>query len=368
MYDYLIVGAGLFGAVCAERLTGRGRRCLVVDRRPHVAGNAYTETVAGVRVHRYGAHIFHTGSRAVWDYINRFAEFNNFINSPVAVYGDELYNLPFNMNTFSRLFGVRTPAEAKARIDEEKVRCGVAEPRNLEEQAISLVGVTVYEKLVKGYTAKQWGRPCRELPAFIIKRLPVRFTYDNNYFSDRYQGIPIGGYTPIIEKMLQGSEVRLGVDYLKEPGLRDLAPRVIYSGAVDEYFGYRLGALAYRSVRFEDEILDCPNRQGVAVVNYTSEDVPYTRVIEHKHFELDSTSPQTVISREYSSAWEPGAEPYYPVNDERNDALYRRYAALAEGEPGVYFGGRLGCYRYMDMDDTIESALRLVEELEPRYA
>ena len=363
MYDYLIVGAGLYGAVCARELTRRGRKCLVIDRRDHIGGNIYTETVEGIRVHRYGAHIFHTHDRAIWDYVNQFAEFNNYINSPVAVYHDELYNLPFNMNTFSRLWGIRTPAEAMARIEEEKAACHIGEPKNLEEQAIKLVGTTIYEKLVKGYTAKQWGRPCDELPAFIIRRLPVRFTYDNNYFNDRYQGIPIGGYTPIVEKLLEGSEVRLNCDFFDHRELAEQAGHIIYTGPVDRYFNYSAGALEYRSVRFETEVLNSPNFQGNAVVNYTDSETPYTRVIEHKHFELDSTSPRTVISREYSAAWRPGDEPYYPVNDDKNNALYEKYRALADRERSVTFGGRLGLYRYMDMDDVIAAALETVGTL-----
>ncbi len=363
MFDYLIVGAGLYGAVCARELTRRGKRCLVIDRRDHIAGNVYTETVEGIRVHRYGAHIFHTHDKAVWDYVNQFADFNQYINSPVAIYHDELYNLPFNMNTFSKLWGVKTPAEAMAKIEAEKAACHIDQPRNLEEQAINLVGTTIYEKLVKGYTAKQWGKPCDQLPAFIIRRLPVRFTYDNNYFNDRYQGIPVGGYTPIIEQMLEGVEVRLNCDFFDHPELRQQAKRVIYTGPIDRYFDYRFGPLEYRSVRFETDVLDTPNYQGNAVVNYTADDVPYTRIIEHKHFEFDSTSPKTVISREYSAAWQPGDEPYYPVNDDKNTRLYEQYKALAMTEQNVLFGGRLGQYKYYDMDDVIAEALKTVGEL-----
>ena len=357
MYDYLIVGAGLYGAVFARELTNRGKRCLVIDRRDHIAGNVYTENVSGIQVHRYGAHIFHTSDREVWDYVNQFAEFNNYINSPIAVYHDELYNLPFNMNTFSKMWGIRTPAEARAKIAEQVAALNITQPRNLEEQALSLVGTDVYTKLVKEYTEKQWGRDCRELPAFIIKRLPCRFTYDNNYFNDRYQGIPIGGYTAMVEKMLSGVEVRLNTDYFdlirQEP---NIARRIVYTGCIDEFFGYRLGALSYRSVRFETEELEMPDYQGNAVVNYTSHQQPYTRIIEHKHFEF-GTQPTTVISREYSAEWKPGMEPYYPVNDAENGALYAEYRKLADETGNVIFGGRLGQYRYYDMDKVIRAAL-----------
>ena len=356
-YDYLIVGAGLFGAVFARQARRAGKKCLVIDRRGHIAGNVYTEQVEGINVHRYGAHIFHTNSKEVWDYAGQFADFNRYTNSPIANYKGEIYNMPFNMNTFNRMWGVVTPAEAKAKIEQQRAAAGITEPKNLEEQAISLVGTDIYEKLVKGYTAKQWGRPCTELPAFIIRRLPVRFTYDNNYFNALYQGIPNGGYTAMVERMLEGVEVRLGVDYLKEkPALDALADRVVYTGAIDAYFGYKLGALAYRSVRFETEVLDTDNYQGNAVVNYTDAETPYTRIIEHKHFEFGA-QPKTVISREYSAEWKVGDEPYYPVNDEANGALYARYKALADEEKGVRFGGRLGEYRYYDMDKVIESAL-----------
>ena len=357
MYDYLIVGAGLYGAVFACELKKRGKKCLVIDRREHIAGNIYTENISGINVHKYGAHIFHTSDREVWDYVNQFAHFNNFINSPIAVYRDELYNLPFNMNTFSRMWGIRTPAEAKAIIARQVAELGIKEPENLEEQALSLVGTDVYTKLVKGYTEKQWGRDCSELPAFIIKRLPCRFVYDNNYFNDIYQGIPEGGYTAMVEKMLEGVEVRLGTDYselvAEEP---DIARSTVYTGCIDEYFGYRLGALSYRSVRFETEELPVDDYQGNAVVNYTEREVPYTRIIEHKHFEFGK-QPTTVISREYPAEWKPGMEPYYPVNDEENSALYARYKVLAEAEPHVIFGGRLGQYRYYDMDKVIRAAL-----------
>ena len=364
MYDYLIVGSGLFGAVCARELTDAGKTCLVVEARPHIGGNIYTEEVEGIQVHRYGAHIFHTKDKETWEYVNRFATFNHYVNSPIAVYRDELYNLPFNMNTFSKLWGVKTPAEAQAKIEEERRAYYVENPQNLEEQAINLVGVTIYEKLVKGYTAKQWGRPCTELPAFIIKRLPVRFVYDNNYFSDPYQGIPHEGYTKMVERLLDGVEVRLGCDYLAEKEtLAKMAHRIIYTGQIDRYYDYCFGPLEYRSVRFEDEILDIPNYQGNAVVNYTESEVPYTRIIEHKHFVFDSTSPKTVISREYPSAWKVGDEPYYPVNNDENNALYEKYRRLAENDPKVVFGGRLGLYKYYDMDRVIQAARELVRGL-----
>ena len=356
-YDYLIVGAGLYGAVFARELTDAGKRCLVIDRRSHIAGNIYTESVSGIHVHKYGAHIFHTSDQEVWDYVNRFAEFNHFVNSPIAVYREELYNLPFNMNTFSKMWGIRTPAEAKAKIAEQVAQLNITEPKNLEEQALSLVGTDVYTKLVKGYTEKQWGRDCTDLPAFIIKRLPCRFTYDNNYFNDRYQGIPMGGYTAMVERMLSGVEVRLDTDYFelieKEP---DIARKTVYTGCIDEFFGYRLGNLQYRSVRFDTEELPMEDFQGNAVVNYTAREVPYTRIIEHKHFEFGK-QPTTVISREYSVEWQPGMEPYYPVNDDRNGALYARYKQLAQEQTNVIFGGRLGQYRYYDMDKVIRAAL-----------
>lgn len=361
-YDYLIVGAGLFGAVFAHEAGKKGKKCLVVDRRNHIGGNIYTEEIEGIQVHRYGAHIFHTSNKEVWEYVNRFAEFNHYINSPIAVYKDELYNLPFNMNTFSKMWNIKTPAEAKEIIDRQIADLGITEPANLEEQALSLVGRDVYEKLIKGYTEKQWGRKCTELPAFIIRRLPLRFTYDNNYFNDRYQGIPIGGYTAIIKKLLEQADVKLGTDYLKErETYKDMADRIVFTGMIDEYFDYILGALEYRSVRFETEVLDCPNYQGNAVVNYTEREVPYTRIIEHKHFEF-GTSDKTVISREYSSEWKVGDEPYYPVNDERNSSLYEKYKELAEKEKRVVFGGRLGSYKYYDMDKVILAALELAEK------
>ena len=361
-YDYLIVGAGLYGAVAAHELRAAGRTCLVVEKRPHIGGNIYTERVEGIDVHRYGAHIFHTSDKEIWAYVNRFVTMNGFVNSPIARYRNECYNLPFNMNTFTKLWpDVFTPDEAAARIAEERGADYKETPANLEEQAINLVGRTIYEKLIRGYTEKQWGRPCRELPAFIIRRLPVRYTFDNNYFTDRYQGIPEEGYTALIERLLEGVEVRTSVDYLAErDALRACARKVIYTGPVDAYFGYRLGALEYRSVRFETEVLDTPNYQGNAVVNYTASDVPYTRVIEHKHFNF-GTQPKTVISREYSSAWQPGDEPYYPVNDEKNGALYQAYRELAEAEQDVFFGGRLGQYRYYDMDDVIASAFAFLK-------
>lgn len=365
MYDYLIVGSGLYGAVCAYELKKRGKSVLVLEKRDHIGGNIYTEKVEGINVHRYGAHIFHTHNKAIWEYINQFAEFNNYINQPVARYKDECYNMPFNMNTFTKLWrDVFTPAEAQKRIEEERAEGYTDNPQNLEEQAINLVGKTIYEKLVKGYTQKQWGRKCTELPAFIIKRLPVRFTFDNNYFNDRYQGIPVGGYTQIIEKMLDGIEVKLGCDFFadKEKYLA-MADKVIYTGAIDRYYDYCYGALEYRSVRFETEVLDCPNYQGNAVINYTAYDVPYTRIIEHKHFEFDSTSPKSVISREYSSTWKLGDEPYYPVNDEKNGKLYLKYKELADREDKVIFGGRLGQYKYFDMDDVIDSALETLKTL-----
>lgn len=360
-FDYLIVGAGLFGSVFAYEATQRGKKCLVIDKRNHIAGNIYTENIEGINVHKYGAHIFHTSDKAIWEYVNRFADFNNFINSPIASYKDELYNLPFNMNTFSKMWGIKTPAEAKAIIAGQIANLNIGEPKNLEEQALKLVGTDVYEKLIKGYTQKQWGRPCTELPAFIIKRLPLRFTYDNNYFNDRYQGIAIGGYTQIIEKMLAGSDVKTDTDYfefIKENP--DIAEKTVFTGQIDEFFGYRYGALGYRSVRFENEILDTDNYQGNAVVNYTDREVPYTRIIEHKHFEFGKQE-KTVISREYSAEWQPGIEPYYPINDEANNALYEKYKALAVTRPDVIFGGRLGQYKYYDMDKVIATALTAVD-------
>ena len=363
-YDCLVVGAGLYGAVCAQEMAARGKSVLVVDRRRHIGGNCYTEEIAGINVHMYGAHIFRTSRRDVWDYVRRFAEFNHFVNSPIALYHGKAYNMPFNMNTFNRIWGVVTPAEAAAKIAEQR-REIVGEPRNLEEKAISLVGRDVYEILVREYTEKQWGRPCRELPAFIIRRLPVRFTYDNNYYNDPYQGIPVGGYTAIVEKMLKGCEVRLGVDFLEDRAeLARIAERIVFTGAIDEYYGFCLGPLEYRSLRFEHRTMEgVANFQGVAVVNYTDGTVPYTRSIEHKHFEF-GTQPSTVVSYEYPFEWKVGVEPYYPINDERNQALYDRYAALAaERDPHVFFGGRLGRYRYTDMQDTIIAAHEALEEM-----
>ena len=357
-YDYLIVGAGLFGAVFAHEMTKEGKKCLVVEKRDHIAGNIYCETVDDIHVHKYGAHIFHTSNKKVWDYINTFAEFNNYINSPVASYKDELYNLPFNMNTFSKMWGIKTPQEAKDIIAKQIKELDIKEPKNLEEQALSLVGQDVYQKLIKGYTEKQWGRDCKDLPSFIIKRLPLRFVYDNNYFNDRFQGIPIGGYTLIVEKMLEGCDVLLNTDYFEYRKTNpDIADKVVYTGMLDKYFDYKLGVLEYRSVRFEHERLDTDNYQGNAVVNYTEREVPYTRIIEHKHFEF-GTQPTTVISKEYPSEWKLGDEPYYPVNDKKNEELANGYRELAAKEENVIFGGRLGEYRYYDMDKVIEAALQ----------
>lgn len=356
-YDYLIVGAGLYGAVFARELTNAGKSCLVIDKREHIAGNIYTHEMEGIQVHQYGAHIFHTNNKEVWDYLSKFTTFNRYTNSPIANYKGEIYNMPFNMNTFNKMWGVITPAEAEAKIEEQRKASYTENPRNLEEQAINLVGVDIYEKLIKGYTEKQWGRPCTELPAFIIKRLPVRLTYDNNYFNALYQGIPVGGYTSMVEKMLDGIEVRLGEDYLADKAKWDaLAENVVYTGPIDAYFAYKLGVLEYRSVRFETEVLDQANYQGNAVVNYTDAETPYTRVIEHKHFEF-GTQDKTVISREYSAEWKLGDEPYYPVNDEKNSALYAQYKQLADAETNVIFGGRLGEYQYYDMDKVVEVAL-----------
>ena len=366
-YDYLIVGAGLFGAVFANEATKAGRKCLVIDRRSHIGGNVYTEEIEGINVHKYGAHIFHTSNKEVWDYVNSFAEFNRYTNSPVARYKDELYNLPFNMNTFHALWGVRTPGEARAKIEEQKREAleemkaaGVDEPRNLREPAITLAGRDIYEKLVEGYTEKQWGRRAEELPAFIIKRLPVRFTYDNNYFNDKYQGIPEGGYTRMIEKMLEGSEVRLSADFFDDRvGYGQLAEKIVFTGMLDEFYGYRFGELEYRSLRFETEVLDTDNYQGNAVVNYTEYEIPYTRIIEHKHFEF-GTQEKTVITREYPAKWKKKEEPYYPMNDEKNNALFLRYKELADAEDRVLFGGRLGEYKYYDMHQVIARALETV--------
>ncbi len=362
-YDYLVVGAGLYGAVFAHEARAKGKSVLVIDKRDHVAGNVYTEEIEGINVHKYGAHIFHTNNKKVWEYITKFAEFNRFTNAPVANYKGELYSLPFNMYTFNKMWGVVTPQEAAEKIEEQKKAAGITEPKNLEEQAISLVGTDIYEKLVKGYTEKQWGRPCNELPAFIIKRLPVRLTFDNNYFNALYQGIPMGGYTKMVENLLEGIEVRLGEDYLEKKEEYDaLADRIVYTGPIDAYFDYSLGALEYRSVRFENEVLDMPNFQGNAAVNYTDAETPWTRIIEHKWFEFGD-QPKTVISREYSLEWKPGDEPYYPVNDEKNGKLYGEYKKLADQESKVIFGGRLGEYKYYDMDAVIASALDMCENV-----
>ncbi len=367
MYDYLVVGSGLFGAVFARQATDAGKKVLVIDKRPNIAGNVYTEKVEGINFHKYGAHIFHTNNTEVWNYVNRFATFNRFTNSPVANYKGELYSMPFNMYTFNKMWGVVTPEEAAAKIEEQRQEI-TGEPQNLEEQAISLVGRDIYEKLVKGYTEKQWGRDCKELPAFIIKRLPVRLTFDNNYFNALYQGIPIGGYTKLVANLLDGIDVQLNEDYLEDRAKWDaLADKVVYTGAIDAFFDYSLGNLEYRSVRFENEVLDIPNFQGNAAVNYTDRETPWTRIIEHKWFEFGKDEngndlPKTIISREYSSEWKPGDEPYYPVNDEKNGALYKEYRALAEQEEKVIFGGRLGEYKYYDMDAVIASALECAKK------
>ena len=368
MYDYLIVGAGLFGAVFARQATDAGKKVLVIDKRPNIAGNVYTEDIEKIHVHKYGAHIFHTNNKEVWEYVTKFAEFNRFTNSPVANYKGELYSLPFNMYTFNKMWNVITPQEAAAKIEEQRKEAGITEPQNLEEQAISLVGKDIYEKLIKGYTEKQWGRDCKDLPSFIIKRLPVRLTFDNNYFNALYQGIPVGGYTKMVANMLDGIEVRLNTDYLENKDELDkLAEKVVYTGAIDAYFDYKLGALEYRSVRFDTEVLDTPNFQGNAAVNYTDRETPWTRIIEHKWFEFGKDDegndiPKTVISREYSSEWKVGDEPYYPVNDEKHGKLYQEYKKLAEDEKNVIFGGRLGEYKYYDMDAVIASALGLCEK------
>ena len=362
-YDYLIVGAGLYGAVFAQKANAAGKKVLVIDKRDHIAGNVYTKTVEGIHVHQYGAHIFHTSDQKVWDYVNRFVEFNRFTNSPVANYHGELFSLPFNMYTFNKMWGVVTPEQAAAKIEEQKRQAGITNPQNLEEQAISLVGTDIYEKLIKGYTEKQWGRPCTELPAFIIKRLPVRLTFDNNYFNALYQGIPVGGYTKLVANMLEGIEVRLNEDYLKDKEKWDaMADKVVYTGPIDAYFNYKYGPLEYRSVRFQTELLDKPNYQGVAAMNYTDRETPWTRIIEHKWFQFGKDDngndlPKTVISKEYSSEWKPGDEPYYPVNDERNSSLYQRYKDRAADEKKVLFGGRLGEYKYYDMDAVLGVAL-----------
>lgn len=370
-YDYLVVGAGLFGSVFSREMNKDGKRCLVIDKRAHIAGNIYTSEIRGIHVHEYGAHIFHTSNRKIWEYMNQFAEFNHFVNSPMAVYKDEIYNLPFNMNTFNRLWGVKTPDEARERIREQIENLSIGEPKNLEEQALALAGVDVYEKLIKGYTEKQWGRSCKELPAFIIKRVPLRFTYDNNYFADSYQGIPVGGYTAIVRKLLEGTEVRLNTEFkdfvrsqkeARESGEDFISyDKVVYTGMIDEYFDYCLGNLEYRSLKFEKEDKpDCDNYQGNAVINYTEREIPYTRIIEHKHFEFGKGE-GTVITREYPAAWKPGDEPYYPVNDEGNNKLLADYQKLAGREQNVLFGGRLGQYRYYDMDKVVEAALCMAE-------
>ena len=361
-YDYLVVGAGLYGAVFAYEAKKKGKTCLVIDKRDHIAGNIYCENVSGINVHKYGAHIFHTSDKKIWEYVNQFAEFNNYINSPVARYKNELYNLPFNMNTFSKMWNIATPQEAKDIIASQIADLNITEPKNLEEQALSLVGKDVYEKLIKGYTEKQWGRDCKDLPSFIIKRLPLRFIYDNNYFNDRYQGIPIGGYTKIVEKMLDGIEVRLNTNYLDNREEFDaMADKIVYTGMIDQFYDYKLGVLEYRSVRFETEELPMENYQGNAVVNYTEREVPYTRIIEHKHFEFGK-QPTTIISREYSSEWKKGDEPYYPVNNDKNNALYQQYKELADKEHKVIFDGRLGGYKYYDMDKVIAAALEMCEK------
>ena len=361
-YDYLIVGAGLYGSIFAYEMSKKGKKCLVIDKRDHIGGNIYCENIEGINVHKYGAHIFHTSNKEVWEYINQFCEFNNYINSPIANYKGEIYNLPFNMNTFNKLWGVRTPEEAKRKIEEQKKEFGIVESKNLEEQAISLIGKDIYEKLIKGYTEKQWGRKATELPAFIIKRLPVRFVYDNNYFNDRYQGIPIGGYTKIIEKMLERIEIRLNTNFFdNREYFENIAEKIVFTGMIDEFYNYQFGKLEYRSLRFETEVLNIENYQGNAVVNYTEREIPYTRIIEHKHFEFGKQE-KTVITREYPSEWKEGDEPYYPVNDEKNNKLYEKYRELAEKEEKIIFGGRLGEYKYYDMDKVIEKVLRNINK------
>ena len=368
-YDYLVVGAGLFGSVFVNAAHKAGKSVLVIDKRPHLAGTMYSEYTEGIHVHKYGAHIFRTNNEEVWDYIRQFTEFNRFTNSPIAIYKDEIYNLPFNMNTFAQMWGVKTPEEAKAKIEDQVKEAGITEPKNLEEQAISMVGKDIYEKLIKGYTGKQWGRPCTELPSFIIKRLPVRMVYDNNYFNEKHQGIPVGGYTQIVEKMLDGIEVRLNSDFFeKRKEYASCAKKILFTGMIDEFFDYCYGELEYRSLRFEHELLDCENYQGNAVVNYTEYEVPYTRIIEHKHFEFqcqagnEGSNPKTIITKEYPADWKRGDDPYYPINDERNDTLYKKYKELADKEDNVIFGGRLGLYKYFDMDSDIQAALSLVKE------
>ena len=363
-YDFLIVGAGLFAATCAHELNKRGYKVLVVEKRNNIAGNIYTEEIEGIQVHKYGPHIFHTSNKVVWDYLNQFIKFNDYINMPIAYYKGKYYNMPFNMNTFHQVFGVNTPEEARERIESEIKEANIKEPKNLEEKAISMVGKTIYEMLVKGYTQKQWGRPCNELPPFIISRLPVRYEYNNNYFNDIYQGIPIGGFTKMVANMLNGIEVRLGVDYLENKDeLDQLADQIIYTGEIDKYFNYCYGALEWRSLRFEEEVLDQPDYQGVAVVNYTEYEIPYTRIAEHKYFDTTQKSNKTVITKEYSKTWSVGDEAYYPINDQKNGELYAKYKELAEGNPKVHFGGRLGTYSYYNMDVVVEKALQLVEQL-----
>lgn len=360
-YDYLIVGAGLFGSIVAHEATKKGKKCLVIDKREHIGGNTYCENIEGINVHKYGAHIFHTNNRQVWEYVNQFVEFNRYTNSPLANYKGKLYNLPFNMNTFYQLWGVKTPQEAQNKIKKQVEEAGIKAPANLEEQAISLVGKDIYEKLIKGYTEKQWGKSAKDLPAFIINRLPVRFTFDNNYFNDNYQGIPIGGYNTLIEKLLEGIEVRLGVDFFEErEDLEVIAEKIIFTGMIDQFYDYQFGKLEYRSLRFEEEILEEENYQGNAVVNYTAYDIPFTRIIEHKHFEQNTNS-KTVITKEYPATWEEGCEPYYPINDKKNTTKYELYKALADRETNIIFGGRLGAYKYYDMHIVIEKALQLVE-------
>lgn len=361
-YDYLIVGAGLFGATFAYEANKRGKKCLVIDKRDHIGGNVYCKKIENINVHQYGAHIFHTSNKKIWDYVNSFVEFNRYTNSPIANYKGEIYNLPFNMNTFNKLWGVVTPEEAKAKIEEQRIASGIVEPKNLEEQAISLVGTDIYTKLIKGYTEKQWGRSATELPSFIIKRLPVRFTYDNNYFNDKYQGIPEGGYNVIIEEMLKDIDVKLSTDFFKNKDeLIDIAEKVVFTGMIDEFYNYELGTLEYRSLKFEHEVLECENYQGVAVVNYTEREIPYTRVIEHKHFEY-GTGDKTVITKEYPADWKIGDEPYYPVNNDKNNELFEKYKELASKEKNIIFGGRLGNYKYYDMHQVIEAALETVEK------
>lgn len=361
-YDYLIVGAGLFGSTFAYEANKSGKKCLVIDKRNHIGGNVYCKNVEGINVHQYGAHIFHTSNKKIWDYINSFVEFNRYTNSPIANYKAEIYNLPFNMNTFNKLWGVVTPEEAKAKIKEQKIAAGITEPKNLEEQAISLVGTDIYTKLIKGYTEKQWGRSATELPSFIIKRLPVRFTYDNNYFNDKYQGIPEGGYNTIIEKMLKGIDIKLSTDFFKNrEELSKLADKIVFSGMIDEFYNYEYGTLEYRSLKFEHEILECENYQGVAVVNYTEREIPYTRVIEHKHFEY-GTQEKTVITKEYPADWKIGDEPYYPINDEKNTELFEKYKELASKEKNIVFGGRLGNYKYYDMHQVIEAVFQILDK------